>query len=72
MLSNDPGNKPAAPKASPRSDIKAGTAEVAGTPVLDPNDGIEVAAGGGGTVNDPAGQDTKPPGAYGSDLDLLA
>ena len=69
MLSNDPGNKPAAPKASPP---KAGTAEVAGTPVLDPNDGIEVAAGGGGTVNDPSGQDTKPPRAYGSDLDLLA
>jgi len=56
MFSEDP----AEPKASQPSDAKAGTAE-APVAFMDPRHPCEVASGGGGEINDPAGNDTKPP-----------
>ena len=65
MLSND-----SAETTLPAS-TKAGTADSPAP--LDPRSPIEVASGGDGTVNDPAGRDTRPPGVDGGNfLDLLA
>jgi hypothetical protein len=61
MLSNDSGHKPSEPQASPS---KAGEADP--VPFLNPGSPIEVASTGGGTITDPSGKDTKPPG-YQSD-----
>jgi hypothetical protein len=58
MLSNDP-TEPTLP-ASTKADSPA---------PLDPRSPIEVASGGDGTVNDPAGRD-KPPGV--DDLERFA
>lgn len=62
MLSND----------STETTLPASTqAGAADSPApLDPRSPIEVASGGDGTVNDPGGRDTKPPGA--ADLDYFA
>jgi hypothetical protein len=65
MIRKDSAETPQQP--STPSDAQAGAAEV---PVLPPQAPIEVASGGTGTVNDPSGSDTKPPGV--ADLDLLA
>lgn len=64
MLSNDSGNKPTEPQASPS---KPGAADP--VPFLNPGDPIEVAAQGSGTTIDPSGKD-KPPAVYNSDSSL--
>lgn len=51
---------PATPQTVSPSDLQAGPA-AASTPVMDPRKPIETAAGGSGTVHDPAGSDIKPP-----------
>jgi hypothetical protein len=65
MLSNDPAEKPQ------QSASSSGGAE---TPVLSPQDPIEVGSQGSGTINDPGASDTKPPGVSGDlgDLSYLA
>ena len=68
MLSNHSADTPA-DKAQQSSSV-SGTKAAAEAPLLSPQDPIEVASGGNGTVNDPSGTDTRPPGY--DDLDLLA
>jgi hypothetical protein len=65
MLSNNSGNNPNQPQASPS---KAGEAD--SVPFLNPGDPIEVASTGNGTVTDPSGKDNKPPAVYSSDSSL--
>ena len=60
MLSNDPAEKPQ------QSSSQCG----AETPVLSPQDPIEVGPQGSGTINDPAASD-PPPGVT-SDFDYLS
>ena len=67
MLSNNSAEL----QASPLHDAKAGAAAVSGA-LLDPYSPIEVASGGTGTIYDPSGTDTRPPGAFDLDLSLLA
>jgi hypothetical protein len=55
MLTQNPGE----PAASSSPDAPNGTP--APVDFLDPRAPIEVASTGPGTVNDPAGKDTKPP-----------
>ena len=57
MISQNPNESNL--QETPRSDAKAGAAEV---PVLNPRTPIEVASGGTGPINDPGASDTKPPG----------
>jgi hypothetical protein len=54
-------NNPTESQASPRYGAAAGAAKVPGA-ILDPRATIEVASTGDGTVTDPSGRDTKPPG----------
>lgn len=57
-----------ASQASPSRKAKAGRAKNPG--LLHPRSKIDTPSGGSGTVNDPPGQDNKPPGY--DDLELLA
>ena len=66
MLSNQP-NEPNEPQTSPSPEAQADTAGVPA--VMNPGDPIEVASAGTPPVNDPAANDTKPPGF--EDLALL-
>ena len=59
----------AEPQASSPCDAQTGAAE-APVAVLSARDVIEGAGGGSGTINDPPGSDTRPPGY--ADLELLA
>lgn len=65
MLNKDSAD--AAQQSSSLAGLKAGAAAA---PDPDPRSIIETASGGDGTVNDPPGTDTKPPGVAG--LDYLA
>ena len=66
MLTKNPG-EPAAP--SPPETPNGTPAPV---DFLDPRSPIEVASTGPGTVNDPAGKDTRPPGVSGAVPDPAA
>ncbi|HYU34453.1 MAG TPA: hypothetical protein VEW48_20060 [Thermoanaerobaculia bacterium] len=60
MLTKNPAEQPASELSEPKTTLE----------VVDPRAVIEAASSGGGTVNDPAGNDNRPPGC--ADLDLLA
>ena len=60
MLTKNPNEQPASEPLDPKTTLE----------VVDPWAVIEAASSGGGAVNDPAGNDNRPPGV--ADLDLFA
>lgn len=68
MISNHPAEP--LPQATSLPGTEGGAAQAP----VDPRTPIEVASGGNGTINDPAGSDTKPPSPPPgiADLELLA